>query len=396
MLKAKTMTTLVKTHSKLGASSTHRFFHCPGSVALCAEVPAKPDSAHSLEGTNAHTFMEFLLKREGQTDKFALPNAFHYIGKESELKFDFKITKEMAGFVQEFVDKVMYIFFNLEGAELHVEKKFHLKHIHPDLFGTADVVIVQPFGEIHVIDLKYGAGVVVEVVENTQLLYYGLGAAFGEDYSKMFLHIGQPRAEHKDGTWRTWECTPKYMVEFSKTLKQKALDTEKKNAPLNEGDWCRWCNASAICPNLHKKSVAIAQADFAEVNPKLPEVNKMTDDQLMRVIEYKKLVLNWIDSVEDYVLNRMVMGEKITGLKLVKGRSRREWTDENEVVKKFGDRAFKTDLLTVAQAEKVLGKAEVVGLYETIEGNMQLAHEFDKRKEITNAKDDFAISAGDF
>lgn len=374
----------IKTHSKLSASGTHRWFECPGSVALCSIAPPKPDSVYSAEGTNAHSLMEYVLMHPPA-------NTNYYIGKEKEHGLNFKVTNEMAEHVQEFVDKVRFLFHSLEGAELHVEKKFHLKHIHPDLFGTADVVIVQPFGEIHVVDFKYGAGVPVEVAENTQLLYYGTGAVHGEDYSKVTLHIHQPRADHKDGTWRSWTTTPQYMTEFAKTLKQKALITQKKDAALNPGEHCRWCNAAAICPKLHTKAVQVAQTDFAEVSPKLPEVKHLTDEQIVRVMEHRKLVTSWLDSVEEYALNKLMHGEKVPGLKLVKGRSRREWRDENAVVQKFGDKAFKTEVLSVSQAEKILGKQNIEGLFDSIEGSLQVAHDSDKRKAITNAKDDFQV-----
>lgn len=388
-----------KTHSKLGASSAKRWMTCPGSVSLCEQIPSKPSSVYAEEGTNAHALMEFLLKRPGQTGPTALPNAFWYIGREKEIGLEFKITEEMAGHVQEYVDKVMHLYFSLEGAELHVEKKFHLKHIHPDLFGTSDTAIVQPFGEIHVIDFKYGAGVAVDVAENEQLLYYGLGAAYGEDYSKIFLHVHQPRADHKDGTWRTWQTTPEFMVEFSKLLKQKALETQKKNAPLSEGDHCRWCAAAAVCPKLYKKAVTVAQNDFADVTPKLPEVQKLTDQQLATILEHRSLIEKWFTSVEEFAQHRLIMGEKIPGLKLVKGRSRRVWRDEAEVENKFKERIYKTEVMTPAQAEKVLGKDTVAPFIENIEGALQVAPETDKRKAITNAKDDFGkieFSAEDF
>lgn len=391
----------IKTHSKLGASGATRWFNCPGSVALCEQMPIKEDTSFSMEGTLAHSLMEQVLKNPPANTNF-------YIGREDEYKLrtpkmkeqGLKIDQAMADHVQEFVDKVRFLFHSLEGAELHIEKKFHLKHIHPDLYGTCDVAIVQPFGEVHIVDFKYGAGVPVEVYESKQLLYYGLGAVHGEDYSKIVLHIHQPRCDHKDGTWRSWETTPKFMVEFSKVLKQKALETQKKDAPLNEGEWCRWCAASAVCPKLYKKAVAVAQSDFAvETNPKLPDVTKLNDEQIVRVIEFKKTITAWLDSVEEHALHRMMTGDKFTGLKLVKGRSRREWNNEDEVAQSFGDKVFKTSMLTVAAAEKVLGKDAIKPFVVTIEGGLQLAHETDKRKAIANAKDDFGkieLSTEDF
>jgi hypothetical protein len=380
--------TAIKTHSKLGASSSERWFECPGSVALCDLVPKKPDTEWSKEGTNAHTFMEFMLKRPGVTGPSALPNARHYLGKEKEIKLDFKLTPEMADYVQDFVDRVLWQYHQMPGAIMHVEKKFHLKHIHPDLYGTSDVVLVQPFGKIYVIDFKYGAGVAVDVIENSQLLYYGLGASFGEDFGEIILVIAQPRID--GGEWQEWETTPEYMLEFSKTLKQKALATQKKNAPLQEGEWCRWCDASGICPQLQKKAVVAAQTDFTEEGAKLPEVTKMTDEQVVRVIEFEKTITSWIGAVKEAAFLRLMSGEKIEGLKLVRGKGSREWQDEDEVLKVFGkDVMTAPKLMTPSAAEKALGKKAVGEFILSIQGGIQIAAASDKRAEVKNAQDDF-------
>lgn len=390
----------IKTHSKLSASGAHRWFECPGSVALCDLIPPKPDSEFSTEGTNAHAFMEFLLKRSGVTGPAALPNARYYIGKEKECKLDFKISEEMADHVQAFVDRVLWQFHQLPGAELLVEKRFHLKHIHPDLFGTADVVLVQPFGKIYVIDFKYGAGIGVEVEENPQLLYYGLGASHGEDFSEIVLAIFQPRHDHEAGPWREWATSPEYMTKFAKTLKQKAIETQKPDAPFSEGEHCRFCNAAGVCPQLHKKAITAAQTDFASEKAKLPEVKTLTDEQISRVVQGKKLIQNWLDSVEEVAFLKLMSGQKIDGLKLVRGRGRREWNDEIVVKNYFGDKVMQTKMMTVAQAEKVLGKEAVSFYTVNVEGGFNVAGKDDKRKEVIPANEDFAkiehVSPEDF
>lgn len=371
-----------KVHSKLGASSTERWFNCPASVELCELAPKRQDTAYSLEGTNAHALMEFSMNKA--------PAVRYYIGREKEHGLNFKVTEEMADHIQNFIDRVRWQFHQLPGAVMHVEKKFHLKHIHPDLFGTADVVIVQPFGKILVIDLKYGAGVPVDPIENTQLLYYGLGASYGEDYGSITLVIAQPRIE--GGEWQEWETTPEYMTEFSKVLKQKALATQKKSPPFQEGDWCRWCNAAGICPQLAKKSLVAAQTDFTEENAKLPEVTKLTDEQVVRVIEFEKTIAAWIGAVKEAAFLRLMSGEKIDGLKLVRGKGSREWTDEDVVKKSFGAKIMtEPKLMSPSQAEKVLGKKAVGEYITSIQGGIQIAAASDKRAEVAHAQDDFEL-----
>jgi len=373
-----------KVHSKLGASSSERWFECPGSVALCELAPKKDDTEWSVEGTNAHTLMEACMNKT--------PAVMYWMGREKELGVDFKITQEMADYVQGFIDRCRHLMFSLPGSVMYVEKQFHLKHIHPALFGTADVVIVQPFGKIYVVDFKYGAGVPVDVIENSQLLYYGLGASHGEDFSDITLVVAQPRIEGNE--WQEWETTPDYMVQFSKTLKQKAVATEKKDAPLKSGEWCRWCNAASICPELQKKAVLAAQTDFAEEGePKLPALKTLSLEQMVRVIQYKKTLFSWIDAVEETMFLRLMSGEKIPGLKLVRGKGKREWNDEAALKAALGEDLkyimTQPKLMTPAQAEKVYGKNKLGAYISSIPGGLQVAHEDDKRPEVTNAQDDF-------
>lgn len=377
-----------KVHSKLGASSSERWFECPGSVALCELAPKRGDTEYSIEGTNAHTLMEACMNRA--------PAVTYWMGREKELGLDFKITEEMAEHVQNFIDRCRWQMFQLPGSVMYVEKNFHLKHLHPLLFGTADVVIVQPFGKIYVIDFKYGAGVAVDVIDNSQLLYYGLGATHGEDYSEITLVVAQPRIEGSE--WQEWETTPEYMIEFSKRLKMKAVATEKKDAPLNPGEWCRWCNAASICPALQSKALQAAQTDFADsAEPKLPALKSMTEEQMVRVLQFKKTLNAWIDAVEETMFIKLMSGQKIPGLKLVRGRSKREWIDEAEVKAALGDKIMApAKMYTPAQAEKVFGKNKLGEFIQTVQGGLQVAHEDDRRAEVVNAQDDFkAVNAAE-
>ncbi len=76
----------------------------------------------------------------------------------------------------------------------------------PDGFGTADVVILSKH-TIRVIDLKFGKGVPVSAIDNTQLRLYALGAysKFKEEYpdiKEVSYTIHQPRLDSisTDGT----------------------------------------------------------------------------------------------------------------------------------------------------------------------------------------------------
>lgn len=371
-----------RAHSTLGASSSGRWFKCPGSVKLSEGLESKAGVAAE-EGTAAHELAEKCL-RSGKNAKDFLGQVFN----------GFKATAEMARAVQVYVDHIRNL-VEETGGELLIEHRFHLKHLHPLLFGTGDVLIRVPFDRIIVVDYKHGAGYAVEVENNSQLLYYGVGAAYEEDgygdYEKCELHVVQPRAQHEDGPIRKWELSFKELVKFGQELKIKALATQKKDAPLNAGDHCRWCPAAGICPALHSTAVATAKADFAEVNPKLPQVERLTDEQVARVVKHADLLRKWLDSVENYALMKFERGERIDELKMVRGKSRREWKNEDEAAKylkkKLGERAYRSNLLTPAQAEELLGKGSLSSLIEVREGSLGVVHE-SKRGRLVNLNDE--------
>ena len=85
-------------------------------------------------------------------------------------------------------------------AVLLLEQRLDFSRWVPDGFGTGDCVIVAE-GYIEVIDLKYGAGVVVPVEGNPQLLLYALGACEAWDYlygiQEVTMTIYQPRREYR-------------------------------------------------------------------------------------------------------------------------------------------------------------------------------------------------------
>ena len=55
-----------------------------------------------------------------------------------------------------------------------IEQRLDLSAYAPESFGTADCIIAGD-GTLHVIDFKYGTGVLVEAERNPQMMLYALG-----------------------------------------------------------------------------------------------------------------------------------------------------------------------------------------------------------------------------
>ena len=87
-----------------------------------------------------------------------------------------------------------------------IEQRLDFSQWVPEGFGTGDCVIVAD-DILHIIDLKYGVGVLVEADHNSQMMCYGLGAldTFGDlyDIEQIRMSVFQPRRDNVD----TWEIT---------------------------------------------------------------------------------------------------------------------------------------------------------------------------------------------
>lgn len=373
-------------HSRIGASSAHRWMVCAGSPRMADKAPPQGQSVWAAEGTGAHKVAEMCLKTGN--------NAARYVGND----FDgVECTDEMAEAVQVYVDVVRADLEKYAGSELLIEQAFDLSEILLGLFGTNDAVVYQAFGKLIIYDYKHGVGV-VEVVDNKQLLYYALGAILnllkgGGDFESVDLVIVQPRAMHRDGHVRRWTVDVPYIMEFAKELEEKARATMLPDAPLVAGDHCKWCPAKAFCPALSQLVTQTAAMDFPEPAPpapRFPTPEMLSPKQLKHALDLSEVINDWIRAVEAYAEESARRGVQIPGYKLVKKRSNRKWISEENTVKTlsgYGEAIFEPKYLkSPAQVEKVVGKSNLLlieTLCETPDAGLCLVQEADKREAVT-------------
>lgn len=99
----------------------------------------------------------------------------------------------------------------------------------------------------------------------------------------------------------------------------------------------------------------------------LPAVKNLTTEELGKVLEAITSLKAWIAVVEDYSLQLAVSGEEIPGWTLSTTRTSRIWLDESMVRLVLASKGFTQDqyaprvLLSVAQAEKLIGKKQFTG-----------------------------------
>lgn len=338
------------THSKIGASSSKRWMTCPGSVRLVESVPKSASSVYADEGTAAHALAELCLNAP------LAPQPHAFIGETVGDK-GFKVTKDMADAVKVYVDYIRGL-----NLPVSVECRFDLSSIYPGMFGTADAVAFDKKTQVlHVIDYKHGAGVAVEVENNTQLLYYAVGSAHENTqypFVSVRLTVVQPRCPHPDGPVRSWDVDGFDLLLWTADLVEAAKRAEDPNAPLISGEHCRWCPAAGICPKLRADALAAAEKDFEDVT--------YTPEELAEALDQVPRVEAWVKAVREFAYAEAERGFCPPGYKLVAKRASRKWTNEDEVAAVLNKWGFADDdiyapakLKSPAQLEKAIGKQEL-------------------------------------
>ncbi len=361
---------MTEVHSTRGASSAHRWLNCPGSPNLIATLPVKDKpSVYAMEGTIAHELGEVCLVRRHPAKKY-----LNWIGWINENGgggvqameapgsiYSQKIDSEMVNAVQLYLDTIDEDLKNTIGGELLVEQKFHLDWIDDDLWGTNDAAIVQEFGLLRVYDFKYGRGVPVEVEDNPQLLYYAVGA-LGKDNEHQVdyieMSIVQPRAPHSDGpVRRTAQWPVRDVYAWANDVLKPGVDaTRPADAPRKRGDWCRFCPASAICPEMKSQADDLLGGFFSAASD-TPLPSMVDDAYLLRILKDGDAVIAHINTCVALAQSRMEMGRKFPGFKLVEKRATRKWANEEKAWAHFHITeprdAFDLTLKSPAQIEAV-------------------------------------------
>ena len=364
-------------HAKLSASGAARWMNCPGSVKAEEGLP-ETASAFANEGSAAHELAEKALKSNKPAASF--------IGTIFKDYPDWPITLEMAEFVQLYIDFVNA----LPGAKL-IEERLDFSEWVPDGFGTADAIVIDE-DILHIIDLKYGKGIMVSPEENPQAMLYALGAyALTRDIydiSVIDITIAQPRLDHID----TWRIDVDKLLKFGALASEAAEKALSKDAPRIAGEaQCRWCKAQATCPALKTLTDETVLAYFDD------SPDKLSDSALEKAMSNKKLIVGWLDAVEELIKTRLVNGEGFPGYKLVAGRSTRKWKDEQEAINYLintigEENTYISKIISPAQAEKKVTKTikqELQPLITSSSGAPTLVIESDKRPAINVTSSDF-------
>lgn len=401
-------------HAILAPSASKRWMACTPSARLEAREPAK-DTSYTREGTIAHAMAEALLRgalkaqaalREyDDTKRLEWPDSREHLtemGGDALLKCFYQcegegldpdemmttVAENYCRFVWE--DYLDALYRDPEAALL-IEAKLKLDEYIPEGFGSSDAVII--YGRtLCVYDLKYGKGVKVSAVENTQMRCYALGALLGPaelyDITEVSMVIIQPRLQWVSNDIITAD---KLMDWAKEELRPAAVAAYLGDGPYVPGDHCRFCAVAPRCKALARKALSLDTSKGGDL---------MTDDEMADALRGAPAVKAWLSSLEAYALEQALGGHRIPGFKVVEGRSVRTISDPvraMELLEKAGLQESSylkpKELRTITDLEKLLTKkgfASMLGeLVVKPQGKPALVEDSDPRPEMNTAQEDF-------
>jgi hypothetical protein len=374
-------------HALLSASGSKRWLSCTPSARLEATLPEQKRGTSSFdfsqEGTTAHSLAEVKLRYH-----------FGQIGIE-EYEREYEIIKNTPYYNDDFeanVDNyVLYVRSQIgEGDTPLFEQRVDFSDWVPDGFGTADVVILSKHS-IRVIDLKFGKGVPVSALDNTQLRLYALGAysKFKEDFpdiKEVSYTIHQPRLDSisTDGT-----SVAKLVDWANYFVKPKAKKAWSGSGEFLPGEWCQFCRAKAQCRARSDFNTELARQEF-----KAPAL--LSEDEVSEVLVKAGQLRTWANDVEEFALTRAVEQEIIPpGFKLTTSMTHRKISDSALAAVVLVEKGMSSEVIweppklkSIAALEKLGPKGQVAAWL----GDLVLRPEGQPKLVCTkeDAKEDFA------
>ena len=377
-----------KKHAILSASGSERWLACPPSARLEQEFESTT-SQYAEEGRFAHSLAElhlgqFLGKCTSQTKDKLL----------TEMQKNDFYSQEMEDYIQVYVDlaieKINAARAKSEDAIIFLEQRLDFSPWVPEGFGTGDLVLVAD-GVVEVVDLKFGKGVPVSAIGNTQMRLYGLGAyqLFDVlyDIQTVRMTIVQPRLDNISTEELSAAELLKWGNETVRPIAKLAFDGKGE---FVAGEHCVFCRARYTCRARAEANLEIAKYEFRD--PPLLDQNEIAD-----VLGRATALRSWVADVLDYALAQARdHGVRWPGWKLVEGRSNRKYVDDDEVIRALKNAGytekdiFEEVLKGITKMEKLLGKKKFTelltdaGLVIKPPGKPTLVPESDKRPEINS------------
>ena len=367
-------------HAVLSASSAHRWLNCTPSALLEQLFPGRESNA-AAEGTAAHALCEHKLRRALKMQSRKPHSKYH----------SDEMDEHTDAYVQFVLETLAEARQTCPDPVLLMEQRLDFSSWVPGGFGTGDCIIIAD-DLLHIIDFKYGQGVLVEAAQNPQMMLYALGAisAFGclYDINRVAMTIYQPRRANVS----TWEIPVAQLQNWAEhELVPRALLAAAGEGDFCPGEWCRFCRAAVKCKARAEEKLDLVRYEFAD--PPL-----LSDEDIAAILPRLDDLTHWAADIATYAEEAAInQGKSWPGFKVVEGRTVRRYADEDAVIQAAREAGYtdiyRRKLLSITDMEKLMGRKNfqaVLGhLIEKPAGLPTLVPESDKRPAIDTVNTDF-------
>ncbi|GAB6398565.1 DUF2800 domain-containing protein [Faecalimonas mobilis] len=357
----------------------------PPSAKLCATQEDRA-SPFAQQGTNAHTLCEakVLFARGSGHNPNDIVESLEYYDAEME-----NCTEEYRNFVMEQFAEAEKL---CSDPLLMVEQRLDFSRWVPEGFGTGDCLIIAD-DVLHIIDFKYGLGVLVDAEKNPQMMCYALGALDLYDgiydIKTVKMTIFQPRRDNIS----TCTMDKTELLEWADTvLAPTAQLAYAGEGEFKAGDHCQFCKIKATCRERADYNMELAKYDF-----EMPA--NLDDTEIAAILPKVDDLVSWANDIKEYALQQALSGTNYDGYKVVEGRANRRYINEQavaDVVSTNGYDPYEKKLLGITAMTSLLGKAKfnelLGGLIEKPQGKPTLVPISDKRQALNTASEDFNVN----
>ena len=239
---------MITEHAPITPSAMGGYVYCTAKRDMEKQFPELMPNEETEEGNAAHWVASENLENWKRTGEL-LPSL---IGKSAPNGI--LVTDEIEDSAFIYVNAALKLIKekNISRECVFIEVRLYAKHIHPDLWGTADLVIIHG-PDIYLFDFKHGHLIVSEF-ENWQLLSYLAGVVNWlqidgptEPYYTAHLTVVQPRAFHRRGTVRTWSVALINLRAQFNILRTTCETIAEGKGVCTTGPQCRDCTARYAC-----------------------------------------------------------------------------------------------------------------------------------------------------
>ncbi len=378
-------------HAEASPSQVKRIILCPGSRSQVKKY-SKKSSVYADEGTMLHEVTAATI------DTASLDHEFE--------------TKEQKVVVEECIDYYDALIRELQLispiASIEIEAQTSLSYLgYPEAAGHTDIKIVSE-NRLDIIDWKFGQGEAVYAPYNIQGMSYAAGSFKTlQDLlncEDIRIHIVQPRLDY----FSCWKTNGEEIYKWvNNVLGPGIIRSRDTNAPCIPGEeQCRWCIGSR-CDTKREYNKKLASEIFKEYSAsKEPIKEWYNDEQLATLLTKAKSVSSFISKLTEEIMDRCLSGEGFPGYKIVAGRSKRSWRDQqiaedwmNDLIDDSNydidlDDIYITKFITAPAAEKLDKRLkkdkDFISLYYKPPGKPTLVLESDPREPlIQNASNVF-------